>query len=185
VAEQKREAGEEQEVEVAGAHGSVGVYTSSSSCHALPVWCQRAGQMTRHVRIVDKDGGHTADVWLSDRYPASLWRDVFSGGDEKASGPSTGWSKLVQREYGVKPGFVMKALSKGKDGKKAGLEVTRMQTKKVPAGAFKVPPGYKVVETPTMPGGLSNMKAPTTQEEAEKMRDEWMQKMKEMQEQQR
>jgi len=144
-----------------------------------------AGQMTRHVRIIDKDDGDTADVWLSDRYPASLWHDVFSSGDEKASGPSTGWSKLVQREYGVKPGFVMKAVSKDEDGKKAGLEVTRMQAKKVPAEAFKVPAGYKVVEMPTMPSGLPNMKAPTTPEEAEKMREEWMQKMKEMQEQQR
>lgn len=144
-----------------------------------------AGQMTRHVRIVDEDDGHTADVWLSDQYPASLWHAVFSAGDDKARGPSGGWGELVQRQYGVKPGFVMKVVSTGRDGTKGGIEVTRMQRKKVPTDAFKVPPGYELVEAPVMPSGMPNMKAPTTQEEAEKMRDEWMQKMKEMQEQQR
>ena len=41
------------------------------------------------------------------------------------------------------------------------------------------------ISTRAVPAGMPNMKAPATQEEAEKMRDEWMEKMKEMQKQQR
>lgn len=144
-----------------------------------------AGQTTRHLRIIDKDEGHTADLWLSDQYPASLWHDIFSAGNAQDGGPSGAWSQTVKREYGIKPGFVMKMSSKGKDGRRGGLEVTRMQKKKVSPKAFVLPPGYEVVEVPTMPSGMPNMKAPQTQEEAEKMREEWMKKMKEMQEQQR
>lgn len=143
-----------------------------------------AGQSTRHVRVIDKDEGHTADLWLSDRYPAALWSNIFSAGDEQTS-PSSQWSRIVERQYGVKPGFVMKMLAKGKDGQRGGLEVTRMQKKKVSPKAFVVPPGYEVVEVPVMPTGLPSLQAPKTQEEAEKMREEWMRKMKEMQEQQR
>jgi hypothetical protein len=73
----------------------------------------------------------------------------------------------------------MKMVSKDKGGKKSGLEVTRMQAKKVAAGNFAVPPGYQVQEIPEMPSGVPNMKMPTTKEEAEKMRDEWMKKMQE------
>jgi len=32
-----------------------------------------AGQSTRHLRVIDKDEGTTAELWLSDRYPARLW----------------------------------------------------------------------------------------------------------------
>ncbi len=144
-----------------------------------------AGQPTRHIQIIDKDDGHTADVWLSDQYPATLWHRVFSSGKGPGGGDSAQWSKVVQKQYGVKPGFVMKVVSTDEDGKKAGLEVTRMQKKKVSPNAFRVPKGYDVVEAPAVPAGMPNMKAPATQEEAEKMRDEWMEKMKEMQKQQR
>ena len=144
-----------------------------------------AGQSTRHIRIIDKDEGHTADMWLSDQYPAALWHSIFSGRNAQGGGASSEWSRFVQREYGVKPGFVMKMLSKGKDGQRSGLEVTRMQKKKVAPGAFAIPPGYEVVEMPAMPSGMPSMKPPQTQEEAEKMREEWMKKMEEMEEPQR
>lgn len=144
-----------------------------------------AGQTTRHLRIVDKDEGDTAELWLSDQYPATLWHSIFSAGNDQTNNASRGWSRAMEREYGIKPGFVMKMLSQGKDGKKSGLEVTRMQKKKVSPDAFALPPGYEVVEMPVMPSGIPSVKAPTTQEEAEKLRDEWMEKMKEMEKQQR
>ena len=144
-----------------------------------------AGQSTRHIRIIDEDEGHTADMWLSDQYPAELWHRIFAGGSGRSDGASSPWSRVAQREYGVKPGFVMKVLSKGKDGQRSGLEVTRLQKKKVSPDAFAIPKGYEVVEMPAMPSGMPSMTAPKTQEEAEKMRDEWMKKMQEMQKQQR
>ena len=144
-----------------------------------------AGQSTRHIRIIDEDEGHTADMWLSDQYPAELWHRIFAGGSGRSDGASSPWSRVAQREYGVKPGFVMKVLSKGKDGQRSGLEVTRLQKKKVSPDAFAIPKGYEVVEMPAMPSGIPSMTAPKTQEEAEKMRDEWMKKMQEMQKQQR
>lgn len=137
-----------------------------------------AGQSTRHVRVIDKDEGSTADLWLSDRYPAKLWQTIFSFGGE---GQSSQWTRILEKQYGFKPGFVMKMLSKDKGGQQGGLEVTRMQAKKVAAGTFEVPPGYKVTEVPAMPDGIPNMKMPTTPEEAEKMREEWMKKMQEQQ----
>ena len=75
----------------------------------------------------------------------------------------------------------MKMVSEGKDGQRGGLEVTRMQKKNVAANKFVVPPGYEVTEVPDMSGGLPSMKMPTTKEEAEKMRDEWMKKTQEQQ----
>ena len=144
-----------------------------------------AGKSTRHIRIIDKDEGHTADMWLSDQYPSELWHRIFSGSSGGRDGGPGQWSRVVQREYGVKPGFVMKMLSKGKDGQRSGLEVTRLQKKKVSPGAFAIPRGYEVVEMPAMPSGMPSMTAPKTQEEAEKMREEWMKKMEEMQKQQR
>jgi len=138
-----------------------------------------AGQSVRHLRVTDKDDGSTADLWLSDRYPAELWQKVFSSGGGGGKGPNRGWAQFMEKEYGFKPGFVMKMVSKDKGGKKSGLEVTRMQAKKVAAGNFAVPPGYQVQEIPEMPSGVPNMKMPTTKEEAEKMRDEWMKKMQE------
>jgi len=75
----------------------------------------------------------------------------------------------------------MKMLSKDKSGQQNGLEVIRMQEKKVAAGTLAVPPGYQVTEMPEMPEGMPNMKIPTTEEEAEKMREEWMKKMQKQQ----
>lgn len=138
-----------------------------------------AGQTTRHVRIIDKDNASTADLWLSDRYSAKLWQTVFSFGGDKGESPATGWTRIVERGDGVKPGFIMKMVSKEKDGPQEGLEVTRMQEKKVAANKFAPPPGYEVVVMPDMPGGSPNMQMPMTKEEAEKMRDEWMKKMQE------
>ena len=140
-----------------------------------------AGQSTRHLRVIDKDEGSTADLWLSDRYPAGLWQRIFSFGGDGGKSPSSGWTQIMEKEYGFKPGFVMKMLSNDKGGQQSGLEVTRMQETKVAAGKFAVPPSYKVTEVPDMPEGMPNMKMPTTKEEAEKMREEWMKKMQEQQ----
>lgn len=140
-----------------------------------------AGQSTRHLRVIDKDEGSTTDLWLSDRYPAKLWQTIFSFGGDGGKGQSSQWTRIMEKEYGFKSGFVMKMLSKDKGGQQGGLEVTRMQEKKVAAGTFGVPPGYQVTEVPDMPGGMPSMKMPTTPEEAEKMRDEWMKKMEEQQ----
>jgi len=140
-----------------------------------------AGQTTRHVQVIDKDDGGTADLWLSDRYSAKLWQTVFSFGGNRGESPTSGWMRIVEREYGFKPGFIMKMVSKGKDGQQGGLEVTRIQERKVAASKFALPPGYEVVDMPDMSGGPPGMKMPTTQEEAEKMRDEWMKKMQEQQ----
>ena len=140
---------------------------------------QVAGQSTRHVQVIDKDNGSTSDLWLSDRYPAKLWQTVFSFGGDKGASPANEWTRVMERKYGFKPGFVMKMVSKDKSGQQGGLEVTRMQEKKVAADKFALPPGYKVVEMPEIPGGLPTMKMPATKEEAEKMREEWMKKMEE------
>ncbi len=140
-----------------------------------------AGQTTRHVQVIDKDEGHTADLWLSDRYPITLWQTVFSFGGDESENPTNVWTEVVEKQYGFKPGFIMKMVSEGKDGQRGGLEVTRMQKKNVAANKFVVPPGYEVTEVPDMSGGLPSMKMPTTKEEAEKMRDEWMKKMQEQQ----
>lgn len=140
-----------------------------------------AGQSVRHLRVIDKDEGSTADLWLSDRYPAKLWQKIFSSGGDAGRKSNSGWTQIMEKEYGFKPGFVMKMLSKDKGGQKSGLEVTRMQEKKVAASKFAVPPGYQVQEMPEMPSDVPNMKMPTTKEEAEKMRDEWMKKMQEQQ----
>lgn len=140
-----------------------------------------AGQSTRHVRVIDKDEGSTADLWLSDRYPAKLWQTIFSFGGDGGKGQSSQWTRIMEKEYGFKSGFVMKMQSKDKGGRQGGLEVTRMQEKPVAASKFAVPPGYKVTEVPDMPEGMPSMKMPTTPEEAEKMREEWMKKMQEQQ----
>lgn len=140
-----------------------------------------AGQTTRHVQVIDKDDGHTADLWLSDRYPVMLWQTVFSLGGNEGKSPTSVWTEVAEKQYGFKPGFIMKMVSEGEDGQRSGLEVTRMQEKKVAASKFTLPPGYEVTEVPDMSGGLPSMKMPTTKEEAAKMRDEWMKKMQEQQ----
>ena len=133
------------------------------------------------MQVIDKDDGSISDVWLSDRYPATLWQTVFSFGGDKSASPTNEWTRVMEREYGFKPGFVMKMVAKDKRGQQGGLEVTRMQEKKVAADKFALPPGYEVVEMPEIPGGLPTMKMPTTKEEGEKMREEWMKKMQEQQ----
>ena len=61
--------------------------------------------------------------------------------------------------------------------------MTKLTKRKVNKKSFAPPAGYKIEEMPVPPGGMGSMptKMPTTQEEAEKMRDEWMKKMKNMQ----
>jgi hypothetical protein len=140
-----------------------------------------AGQTTRHVRVTDKRDGEVSDFWLSDRYPATMWQNVFSFEANKGESPTSEWTRIAERQYGVKPGFIMKMVSKDKRGKESGLEVTRMEEKKVAADKFAIPPGYEVATMPDMPSGTPTMKRPTTKEEAEKMRDEWMKKMQEEQ----
>jgi len=140
-----------------------------------------AGQTTRHIQVIDKDEGQTADLWLSDRYPAKLWATVFSFGGDDQKSPSGHWTKIAEKEYGFKPGFIMKMVGKDKDGQSGGLEVTRMKEGKVAAKEFALPPGYDVVDVPDMAGGLPSMKTPTTEEEAEEMRKEWMKKMQQQQ----
>jgi hypothetical protein len=140
-----------------------------------------AGQSTRHIQVIDKDEGHTAELWLSDRYPAKLWTNVFSFGGSEGQSPSDQWTKIMEKEYGFKPGFIMKMLAKDKGGETGGLEVTRMKEGKVAAKEFVLPPGYEVVDVPEMPSGMPSMKMPTTQEEAEKVREEWMKKMQQQQ----
>jgi hypothetical protein len=144
-----------------------------------------AGQSTRHVQVIDKDTGHKADLWLSDRYPAELWQTIFSFGGDESKRPTDAWMQVAKKEYGFKPGFIMKMVAKSKDGQGGGLEITRIQEKKVAADKFTVPSDYELATMPEIPTGLSGIKVPTTEEEAKKMREELLEKIKEMQEQQR
>ena len=140
-----------------------------------------AGQTTRRVRITDKDSGDTADLWLSDGYPQDLWLKVFTVGGIEGQSPTRQWTQVAASYRGFKPGFIMKMVSTGKRGVESGLEVTRMEEKKVTTDKFAIPPGYEVATMPDMPSGTPTMKRPTTKEEAEKMRDEWMKKTQEEQ----
>jgi hypothetical protein len=54
-----------------------------------------------------------------------------------------------------------------------------MQEKKVAPNKFTIPSGYEVTTMPDMPAGAPMMGRPTTKEEAEQMRDEWLKKMQE------
>ncbi len=140
-----------------------------------------AGQATRHVQIIDKDNGQVSDFWLSDRYPMTMWQNVFAFDANAAQSPTGAWARVAERQYGFKPGFIMKMVSTDKRGAKSGLEVTRMEEKKVAPDKFTIPSGYEVVTMPSMPAGTPTMQMPTTKEEAEKMRDEWLKKMEEEQ----
>lgn len=140
-----------------------------------------AGQATRHVQIIDKDNGQVSDFWLSDRYPMTMWQNVFAFDANAAQSPTGAWARVAERQYGFKPGFIMKMVSTDKRGAKSGLEVTRMEEKKVAPDKFAIPSGYEVVTMPSMPAGNPTMQMPTTKEEAEKMRDEWLKKMEEEQ----
>ena len=143
-----------------------------------------AAQKTRHIRVIDKDDGDTADFWLSDRYSVKLWETVFGVGGTAGRGSSGQLTQVLGKHYGLKPGFVMKVESTTEGGQRGGLEVTRIQKKKVPSSRFVVPTGYSVAELPGLPGGATQMKTPANQEEAEKMREEWLKKMQEMQKKQ-
>jgi hypothetical protein len=112
-----------------------------------------AGRKTRHIRVTDKRDGEISDFWLSDRYPATMWQNVFSFEANKGQSPTSEWTRMAERQYGVKPGFIMKMVSKDKRGKESGLEITRMEEKKVPADKFTIPPGYQVATMPEMPAG--------------------------------
>lgn len=138
-----------------------------------------AGQKTRHVRVTDKRTGEASNFWMSDRYPATMWQNVFSMRGNRGESSTAEWAQMAERQYGVKPGFIMKMMAKDKRGKERGLEITRMEEKKVAADKFTIPAGYEVATMPDTPAGSPAMKRPTTKEEAEKMRDEWMKKMQE------
>ena len=62
--------------------------------------------------------------------------------------------KRAAAKYDYPLDHEMKMLSKGKDGQTSGLEVTRLQKKKVSPEAFTIPKGYDVVEMPAMPSGM-------------------------------
>ncbi len=140
-----------------------------------------AGQPTRHVRVTDKDSGEVSDFWFSDRYPPTMWQNVFAFDANTGQSPTGEWARVAERKYGVKPGFIMKMLVTDKRGAKSGLEIIRMEEKKVAADKFTIPSGYEIVTMPSMPAGDPTMQMPTTKEEAEKMRDEWLKKMEEQQ----
>jgi hypothetical protein len=88
------------------------------------------------------------------------------------------WNQAAKK-IGFKPGFIMKMVHKDQDGKEGGLEVTKLMEKKVGKVQVSLPADYDVKEMPIPPGeaGDSSMKVPTTREEAERMRDEWIKKM--------
>jgi hypothetical protein len=136
-----------------------------------------AGQPTRHVQVIDKDNGEVSDLWFSDRYPPTMWQNVFAFDANAAQSPTGHWARVAERKYGVKPGFIMKMMLTDKSGAKSGLEITRIQEKKVAANKFTIPSGYEVTTMPDMPAGAPAMMHPTTPEEAERMRDEWLKKM--------
>jgi hypothetical protein len=112
-----------------------------------------AGQPTRHVRITDKDNGDTADFWLSDGHPQNLWLKVFTVGGVGGQSPTRQYAEAAQSFHGFKPGFIMKMVTKGKRGVESGLEVTRIEEKKVAQDKFAIPPGYQVATMPEMPAG--------------------------------
>ncbi|MGB5812889.1 MAG: DUF4412 domain-containing protein [Polyangiales bacterium] len=119
-----------------------------------------AGQPTRHVQIIDKDTGDISDVWMTDRYPVTLWQQAFSMGSVSATSPTGEWTRLAKETYGVKPGFFMKMVSKSKRGASSSLEVMRIEDKRVAPDTFKVPPGYKSTMMPDM-SSMQNMQAPS------------------------
>ena len=110
-----------------------------------------AGQSTRRVRLTDQDTGDTAELWLSDAYPADLWRQVFTLGGRGGPNPTKQWESVARSHEGFKPGFVMKMVAKDERGKVGGLEVTRIEEKKVAPSAFVVPTGYQVATMPSLP----------------------------------
>jgi hypothetical protein len=140
-----------------------------------------AGDMTRHIRVIDKDTGAISDIWLSDKYSAQLWSQAFGFGGKAPTDQMENWNKAA-KELGFKPGFIMKMVHKDEDGSEGGLEVVKIAEKKIGGKSFLPPAGYDIQEMNMPAGELGDMpiKAPTTREEAERMRDEWMKKMKEM-----
>ena len=140
-----------------------------------------AGQPTRHVRVTEKDTGEVSDFWFSDRYPASMWQNLFAFDAGATQSPTSEWAQIAERAHGVKPGFIMKMELTPKRGAKRGIEITRLQEKKVTPDKFGIPSGYAVVTFPTMPAGTSTMTPPTTREEAERMRDEYLKQMEQEQ----
>ena len=111
-----------------------------------------AGQATRRVRVTDKDNGDTAEFWLSDAYPQNLWLKVFAVEGVGGQSPTGQWTGIAESYRGFKPGFIMKMVSKGKRDPESGLEVTRIEAKKVSPDKFAIPPGYEVATMPDMSG---------------------------------
>jgi len=137
-----------------------------------------AGHTTRHIQIIDKDTGGVSDMWLSDKYSAQLWSRVFAFGSKGSTDQMKHWNKAAKK-IGFKPGFMMKMVHRDKDGTEGGLEVTKLTERTVSKAQVSPPADYEVKEMPMPPGemGGTPIKVPTTREEAEKMRDEWMKKM--------
>ncbi len=131
-----------------------------------------AGQATRHMRITDKTDGQVSELWVSDRYPAGLWRSALSTGGGTAEGPMGPWLRAAEPQVGFKPGLIMKMLSTDELGRTTGFEVTRVRVKKVPADRFTIPADYQVILLPDSSGANPVVERPSSQGELEPVRQE-------------
>ncbi|MGB8331569.1 MAG: DUF4412 domain-containing protein [Polyangiales bacterium] len=133
------------------------------------------GQTTRHIRIIDKDTGDITELWLSDKYSAQLWSQAMGFGGDGPSDPIQDWNKAAAK-LGFKPGFPMRVVNKGRQGAESGIEVAKIAEHKVDSKSFSPPQDYEIQEMHISAGGVGDIpvKAPTTREEHEKMRDELM-----------
>jgi len=105
---------------------------------------------------------------------------VAKNGDLRVDTSAKGPTGQANRASYIKPAKGEYDYLLDHDQKRA-TKISKDTITKVAAGKFAVPPGYKVTDVPDMPEGMPNMKMPTTKEEAEKMREEWMNKMQEQQ----
>ena len=138
------------------------------------------GIMTEHIRVTDKEDGSTADLWMTQKYPADLWTQAFRGRGLGMDFSGNSRAKAMKK-YGIKPGFAIKMKTTGKDQPTVVFVVDEIKKKKVPASMFAVPTDYKRVEVPTMPAGGQGMQgAPRTKEEAEAMRKQILEQMEKM-----
>ena len=131
-----------------------------------------AGQSTQHVRVTDEDGT-VSDLWISEKYPYDLWVKAFTAGQQQSAPDAHSKERMeVMKKHGIKPGLVMKAVTKEK-GNTTTFQVLGLREGKVASTRFKPNPKYKSEEVPAMPQGF---KAPSNAEEAKKLREEMMKK---------
>jgi|GEM_PF-2156974 len=140
-----------------------------------------AGQQVRHIRITDRNTGDISDLWLSDKYPPQLWSQAMGFGSDGPNDQMQDWNKAAAK-LGFKPGFPMKMTNKDRHGAESGLEVVKIAEKKVDSKSFSPPADYRVQEMQMQPRGAGDVpvKAPSSREEAEKMRDEVMRKLEDL-----